>query len=141
MKPHRLCMTHHLVLSYELHNKMEIYVKTLVSFYVKFSIFWMKSKGIEFICCYIVRCRGLTRLILWSWRNSILRIMLTSCIGSTLTRSTCTLMNWLNVFMFTLSSSFFNLYIVNCLILMTETLLCCFFVPLFEYLMPFLTSS
>ncbi|KAI9195008.1 hypothetical protein LWI28_010780 [Acer negundo] len=25
MKPHRLCMTHHLVLSYELHNKMEIY--------------------------------------------------------------------------------------------------------------------
>lgn len=26
MKPHRLCMTHHLVLSYELHQKMEIYV-------------------------------------------------------------------------------------------------------------------
>lgn len=26
MKPHRLCMTHHLVLSYELHKKMEIYV-------------------------------------------------------------------------------------------------------------------
>ncbi|XP_020106377.1 histone deacetylase 9-like [Ananas comosus] len=25
MKPHRLCMTHHLVLSYGLHNKMEIY--------------------------------------------------------------------------------------------------------------------
>nr|XP_034911521.1 histone deacetylase 9-like [Populus alba] len=25
MKPHRLCMTHHLVLSYELHKKMEIY--------------------------------------------------------------------------------------------------------------------
>ncbi|KAF8009462.1 hypothetical protein BT93_J0452 [Corymbia citriodora subsp. variegata] len=25
MKPHRLCMTHHLVLSYELHRKMEIY--------------------------------------------------------------------------------------------------------------------
>ncbi|XP_074289128.1 histone deacetylase 9-like [Silene latifolia] len=25
MKPHRLCMTHHLVLSYELHQKMEIY--------------------------------------------------------------------------------------------------------------------
>ncbi|KAK4396755.1 Histone deacetylase 9 [Sesamum angolense] len=25
MKPHRLCMTHHLVLSYELHNKMEVY--------------------------------------------------------------------------------------------------------------------
>ncbi|XP_057781937.1 histone deacetylase 9 isoform X1 [Salvia miltiorrhiza] len=25
MKPHRLCMTHHLVLAYELHNKMEIY--------------------------------------------------------------------------------------------------------------------
>ncbi|XP_022887808.1 histone deacetylase 9 isoform X3 [Olea europaea var. sylvestris] len=29
MKPHRLCMTHHLVLSYELHNKMEIYVDNL----------------------------------------------------------------------------------------------------------------
>lgn len=27
MKPHRLCMTHHLVLSYELHEKMEIYVR------------------------------------------------------------------------------------------------------------------
>lgn len=26
MKPHRLCMTHHLVLSYDLHKKMEIYV-------------------------------------------------------------------------------------------------------------------
>ncbi|KAB5534994.1 hypothetical protein DKX38_018080 [Salix brachista] len=25
MKPHRLCMTHHLVLSYELHKKMEVY--------------------------------------------------------------------------------------------------------------------
>ncbi|KAK4784928.1 hypothetical protein SAY86_001617 [Trapa natans] len=25
MKPHRLCMTHHLVLAYELHKKMEIY--------------------------------------------------------------------------------------------------------------------
>ncbi|KAH9611276.1 hypothetical protein KSS87_008949 [Heliosperma pusillum] len=25
MKPHRLCMTHHLVLSYDLHQKMEIY--------------------------------------------------------------------------------------------------------------------
>lgn len=31
MKPHRLCMTHHLVLSYELHKKMEIYV-SMVSF-------------------------------------------------------------------------------------------------------------
>ena len=25
MKPHRLCMTHHLLFSYELHKKMEIY--------------------------------------------------------------------------------------------------------------------
>lgn len=34
MKPHRLCMTHHLVLAYELHNKMEIYVRisTLLEF-------------------------------------------------------------------------------------------------------------
>ncbi|RYR67682.1 hypothetical protein Ahy_A03g014067 [Arachis hypogaea] len=28
MKPHRLCTTHHLVLSYELHKKMEIYKLT-----------------------------------------------------------------------------------------------------------------
>ena len=26
MKPHRLCMTHHLVMGYDLHKKMEIYV-------------------------------------------------------------------------------------------------------------------
>lgn len=26
MKPHRLCMTHHLVLGYELHKSMEVYV-------------------------------------------------------------------------------------------------------------------
>ena len=25
MKPHRLCMTHHLVMGYELHKKLEIY--------------------------------------------------------------------------------------------------------------------
>ncbi|KAK9734533.1 hypothetical protein RND81_04G146300 [Saponaria officinalis] len=25
MKPHRICMTHHLVLAYDLHNKMEVY--------------------------------------------------------------------------------------------------------------------
>ena len=28
MKPHRLAMTHHLVLAYDLHKKMEIYVRT-----------------------------------------------------------------------------------------------------------------
>ena len=28
MKPHRLCMTHHLVLGYELHKHMEVYVST-----------------------------------------------------------------------------------------------------------------
>ena len=27
MKPHRLAMTHHLVLSYDLHKKMEVYVR------------------------------------------------------------------------------------------------------------------
>lgn len=26
MKPHRLCMTHSLVLAYELHHKLEVYV-------------------------------------------------------------------------------------------------------------------
>ena len=26
MKPHRICMAHHLVLGYGLHNKMQIYV-------------------------------------------------------------------------------------------------------------------
>ena len=29
MKPHRLCMTHHLVLGYGLHKHMEVYVSTL----------------------------------------------------------------------------------------------------------------
>ena len=27
MKPHRLVMTHHLVMAYDLHKKMEIYVR------------------------------------------------------------------------------------------------------------------
>lgn len=27
MKPHRLCMTHHLILAYGLHSKMEVYVR------------------------------------------------------------------------------------------------------------------
>ena len=27
MKPHRLCMTHHLVMAYDLHKRMEIYVR------------------------------------------------------------------------------------------------------------------
>lgn len=27
MKPHRLCMTHHLVLAYDLHKRMEVYVR------------------------------------------------------------------------------------------------------------------
>ncbi len=29
MKPHRLCMTHHLVLGYGLHKHMEVYVRLL----------------------------------------------------------------------------------------------------------------
>lgn len=32
MKPHRLCMAHHLVLSYELHKKMEVYVSDFFNF-------------------------------------------------------------------------------------------------------------
>lgn len=28
MKPHRLCMTHHLVLGYGLHKHMEVYVSS-----------------------------------------------------------------------------------------------------------------
>ena len=28
MKPHRLCMTHHLVLGYGLHKHMEVYVRS-----------------------------------------------------------------------------------------------------------------
>lgn len=28
MKPHRLCMTHHLILAYGLHTKMEVYVSS-----------------------------------------------------------------------------------------------------------------
>jgi len=31
MKPHRLCMTHHLVLGYGLHKHMEVYVSRLPS--------------------------------------------------------------------------------------------------------------
>ena len=31
MKPHRLCMTHHLVMGYELHKKLEIYRPRKVS--------------------------------------------------------------------------------------------------------------
>ena len=31
MKPHRLVMTHHLVLAYDLHKRMEIYVRALAS--------------------------------------------------------------------------------------------------------------
>ena len=27
MKPHRLCMTHHMVMAYDLHKRMEIYVR------------------------------------------------------------------------------------------------------------------
>ena len=30
MKPHRICMTHHLVLGYDLHNKMQIYVSEMM---------------------------------------------------------------------------------------------------------------
>ena len=36
MKPHRLCMTHHLVLSYDLHKKMEIYVSYSEALYFIF---------------------------------------------------------------------------------------------------------
>ncbi|KAL8234972.1 hypothetical protein R6Q59_021072, partial [Mikania micrantha] len=38
MKPHRLCMTHHLVLSYDLHKKMEIYV-SLITYPVELAQF------------------------------------------------------------------------------------------------------
>ena len=31
MKPHRLVMTHHLVMSYDLHKRMEIYVRVVLS--------------------------------------------------------------------------------------------------------------
>ena len=31
MKPHRLAMTHHLVLSYDLHKHLEVYVSTVSS--------------------------------------------------------------------------------------------------------------
>ena len=31
MKPHRLAMTHHLVLSYDLHKHMEVYVRAFPS--------------------------------------------------------------------------------------------------------------
>jgi hypothetical protein len=34
MKPHRLCMTHHLILAYGLHSKMEVYVSVSCSSYM-----------------------------------------------------------------------------------------------------------
>lgn len=37
MKPHRLCMTHHLILAYGLHSKMEVYVSLLLIFHVSCS--------------------------------------------------------------------------------------------------------
>lgn len=46
MKPHRLCMTHHLVLSYDLHKKMEIYVSKILRqivyllFIIRDYLFW-----------------------------------------------------------------------------------------------------
>ncbi|XP_021906992.1 histone deacetylase 9-like [Carica papaya] len=41
MKPHRLCMTHHLVLSYELHKKMEIYILRSKSSYFLPTFLWV----------------------------------------------------------------------------------------------------
>jgi hypothetical protein len=38
MKPHRLCMTHHLVLSYGLHQKMEIYVSIKYHLFIFFRL-------------------------------------------------------------------------------------------------------
>jgi len=38
MKPHRLCMTHHLVLSYGLHKKMEIYVSIEYHLFIFFGL-------------------------------------------------------------------------------------------------------
>lgn len=32
MKPHRLVMTHHMVMAYELHKQMEIYVRSLSAY-------------------------------------------------------------------------------------------------------------
>jgi hypothetical protein len=45
MKPHRLCMTHHLVLSYGLHKKMEIYVSIELR---PFKIFFGLIKNVAF---------------------------------------------------------------------------------------------
>ena len=38
MKPHRLAMTHHLVLSYDLHKHMEVYVRAFPSISRTFSL-------------------------------------------------------------------------------------------------------
>ena len=40
MKPHRICMTHHLVLAYDLHKHMDVFVRTLLSVLSPFLTFY-----------------------------------------------------------------------------------------------------
>lgn len=104
MKPHRLCMTHHLVLSYDLHKQMEVYVSNtccLFHFYLYVwyfvAIFWL-----QWLITYImllglfifyIWCSAHTRLILLSLPSFIPLIMLSFCTGLRLTLSTCSQMN------------------------------------------------
>lgn len=75
MKPHRLCMTHHLVLAYDLHKKMEIYVSCLFNFFLSFlnsysDLFWWNMEFSHFLLKYAATPQGLpsgTRSIPFGW--------------------------------------------------------------------------
>lgn len=101
MKPHRLCMTHHLILAYGLHSKMEVYVSVFllmflvlnllfllftISLYISFELF-------IFLYCFSVH----TRHILLRWLSSILPTMWSSCNELILKIRTCFPMKWLDV--------------------------------------------
>lgn len=54
MKPHRLCMTHHLVLSYDLHKKMEIYVSYICQLFHFYLYVWVSVAKLFIIS--VVNC-------------------------------------------------------------------------------------
>lgn len=96
MKPHRLCMTHHLVLSYELHKKMEVYVSCWVSV-VDLCLFFSSSPSKCVPDCFLEWSSGHTKPTPLSSPSSILLIMSSFCTGLRPIPSTCSQTNWQNV--------------------------------------------
>lgn len=103
MKPHRLCMTHHLVLSYDLHKKMEIYVSYICWLFLFFCCPKLLIIGVAdcimlfWLFLFYVWSSVHTRLILLSLPSFIQLIMLSFWTGLHLTLSTCSWRNWQNV--------------------------------------------